>query len=238
MTSLEDLTVEIFADGADLATIDRLKANPLIRGFTTNPTLMRAAGVPDYGEFAHRLLDLVDDRPVGFEVIADEFDEMERQAREIANWGANVFVKIPITNTRGESAVPLVGRLAAAGVQVNATALFTLEQVRAVTDVLAADVAAHVSIFAGRIADTGRDPVPVMAEAVRIMAAKPKARLIWASPREVLNIFHADQAGCHIITVTHDLLAKLPNIGKDLDAFSLETVKMFRDDAVASKYSI
>jgi len=238
MVDMKSLKIKIFADGADFAGMKSFARDPLIKGFTTNPTLMRKAGVQDYTAFARDVLAIIPDRPVSFEVFADEFDEMEAQALEIASWGPNVNVKIPITNTRGESAVPLVGRLSAQGVAVNVTAVFTLAQVAAVTEALDPATGAIVSVFAGRIADTGVDPEPLMAEAVRILAAKPKAELLWASPREVLNIFHADRTGCHIVTVTHDTLAKLGLVGKDPDEYSLETVKMFYRDASAASYSI
>jgi transaldolase len=238
MRTVRDLRVKIFADGADLASIAKLYANPLIKGFTTNPTLMRKAGISDYAAFARDVLRIVPDRPVSFEVFADEFEEMEAQACEIASWRANVNVKIPVTNTKGVFAGPLIRRLSQAGVAVNVTAITTLEQVRAVSECLALRTSAIVSVFAGRIADTGRDPVPVMAEAVRILETKPKAELIWASPRELLNIFQADDIGCHIITVTPDLLGKLALVGKDLTAYSLETVEMFYRDAQAAGFTI
>ena len=215
-----------------------MASDPLIRGFTTNPTLMRKAGVADYKSFAIEALNIVTDRPISFEVFADDFDEMEAQALEIASWGDNVNVKIPITNTKGDSAVPLVGRLSGKGVVVNVTAMFTLDHVRSVIDVLDAETPAILSVFAGRVADSGRDPVPHMKKAVEIAAAKPNAEILWASPRELLNIFQADAVGCHIITVTNDVLKKLSGIGKDLEAFSLETVKMFYDDAAAAGYTI
>jgi transaldolase len=232
------LGVKIFADGADMDGIKALHANPLIKGFTTNPTLMRKAGVENYERFARDVLKIVDDRPVSFEVFADAFDEMERQADEIASWGKNVFVKIPITNTKGESAGPLIRALSHRKVQLNVTALLTLDQVRLVAESLSPNASAMVSVFAGRIADTGIDPVPLMREAVDLLKAKPKAELIWASPRELLNIFQADEVGCHIITVTHDVLKKLSLIGKDLEEYSLETVHMFHRDASAAGYSI
>ena len=234
----QDLKVKLFADGADLAGMKEMYANPLIKGFTTNPTLMRKVGIQDYRAFAREVIQAIPDRPLSFEVFADEFDEMERQAMEIASWGKNVNVKIPVTNTRGEFAAPLVGRLSAAGVCVNVTALMTIEQVQQITQCLAADVPAIISVFAGRIADTGRDPVPMMAEAVRIMKAKPKSELIWASPRELLNIFQADAVGCHIITATNDILKKLSLVGKSLEKYSLETVEMFYKDARAAGYNI
>ncbi len=238
MRSTESLTVKIFADGADLEGIRSLSQNPLIKGFTTNPTLMRKAGIEDYESFAHQVLSIIPDRPVSFEVFADDFDSMAEQALQIASWGSNVNVKIPITNTKGESSVPLIGRLSAEGVQVNVTAIFTLEQVWNVVEILSPETPAIVSVFAGRVADTGVDPVPMMREAVQILKAKPKAELIWASPRELLNVFQADDVGCHIITVTHDVLAKLGLVGKDLKSYSLETVEMFYRDAKAAGYTI
>lgn len=236
--TVNDLDIQIYADGADLASITILAADSRISGFTTNPTLMRKAGVADYRAFSLEMLKIVDDRPVSFEVFADDFAEMERQALEIASWGSNVYVKIPITNTKAESAVPLIARLVANKVKVNVTAIMTPAQVRAVEAVLATDVPAIVSVFAGRIADTGVDPVPVMSECLAILKDKPKAELLWASPREFLNIVQAGQVGCHIITVTSDLIAKLAGLGKDLEQFSLETVQMFRKDAVAAGYSL
>jgi transaldolase len=235
---LADLTVQIFADGADLETIKALYAKPWIRGFTTNPTLMRKAGVADYRRFAADVLRAVPDRPVSFEVFTDDFDEMERQAREIASWGPNVDVKIPVTNTRRESAGPLIQRLSQAGVHVNVTAVLTLEQVKMVAASLAEDTRAIVSVFAGRVADTGVDPVPLMREALKILQARPRAQLLWASPRELLNLVQAGEIGCHIITVTHDILAKLALLGKDHDDYSLETVEMFHRDAAAAGYTI
>ena len=235
---LGDLKVKLFADGADRAGILRMYANPLIRGFTTNPTLMRQAGVTDYEAFAKDVLTAVTDRPISFEVFADEFPEMERQALKISGWGENVYTKIPVTNTRRESSLDLVCRLARRGVKLNVTALMTLEQVKEVAGALGGGPPAYVSMFAGRIADTGCDPVPIMAEAVDILRPYPNVELIWASPREVLNIFHAEAAGCHIITATHDLLHKLALIGKDLDDYSLDTVKMFHRDAAQAGYEI
>lgn len=238
MSDIKKLKVKLFADGADLGGIKEMAANPLIAGFTTNPTLMKKAGVADYKAFAHQVLGVVGGRPISFEVFADDFAEMEKQALEIASWGRNVNVKVPVTNTRGEFCGSLVERLSRAGVQLNVTAVMTLDQVKRVTDKLAADTPAIVSVFAGRIADTGRDPVPLMAEAVKILKSRPKAELIWASPRELLNVFQADSVGCHIITATNDILKKLSLVGKDLDAYSLETVEMFYKDASAAGYSI
>jgi transaldolase len=238
MPSLSELNVKLFADGADLGVIARMADDPLIRGFTTNPTLMRKAGVADYAGFARDVLAIVGERPISFEVFSDDFEEMERQAMEIASWGENVFVKVPVTNTLGEPSDSLVRRLSAAGVKLNVTAILTLEQVARVVDSLADDVGAFVSVFAGRIADTGRDPVPLMKRAVELLQARPHAELIWASPRELLNVFQADAVGCHIITATNDVLAKLALVGKELDEYSLETVKMFRQDALGAGYSI
>ena len=238
MNDLANLKVKIFGDGADLAAIKKLYENPLIRGFTTNPTLMRAAGIDDYHGFAIDLLKAVPDRPVSFEVFDDEFSEMEAQALEIASWGRNVYVKIPVTNTRGEFSGPLVSRLSAARVQLNVTAILTNDQVRGIAAALSPTTPAVVSVFAGRIADTGRDPVPLMAEALEILKDRPKAELLWASPRELLNIFQADEIGCHIITVTTSVLDKLKLVGKDLSEYSLDTVKMFYNDAQSAGYSI
>jgi transaldolase len=238
MDELNRLRVKIFADGADFDGILRMYANPLIKGFTTNPTLMRKAGISDYEAFARRVLAAVPDRPISFEVFADEPDEMLRQAKVIASWGKTVNVKIPVMNTRREFTGRVIEALSKDGVAVNVTAVMTLEQVRQVTARLARETPAIVSVFAGRIADTGRDPVPHMAEAVKILGQRPRAELIWASPRELLNIFQADAVGCHIITVTNDVLAKLALVGKDLDTYSLETVEMFHRDATAAGFSI
>jgi transaldolase len=238
MTAIERLRVKIFADGADRAAMLALNAQPFVKGLTTNPTLMRKAGIADYRAFARDILEHIRDKPVSFEVISDEFAEMERQAQEIAGWGDNVYVKIPVTNTRGEPSHALVRRLASRGVKVNVTAILTLSQVREVAAALNPEVASYVSVLAGRIADTGVDPVPLMAAAVRILATIPAAELIWGSPRELLNIFQADSIGCHIITVTPDLLRKLPLAGRNLEELSLETVRMFYDDATAAGYSL
>jgi transaldolase len=238
LTRLNDLKVKIFADGADLDGMLEMAKNPLIKGFTTNPTLMRKAGVTDYETFAREVTAHITDRPVSFEVFADDFPTMEAQALRIATWGKNVNVKIPVTNTKGESAAPLIKRLAARGVVLNVTAILTLEQVREVTEALDPAVPAIVSVFAGRIADTGIDPVPHMVEALKIMRSRPKAELLWASPRELLNIFQADAMGCHIITVANDVLAKLKLVGKDLGGYSRETVEMFYRDAVAAGFKI
>jgi len=238
MKPISELNVKIFADGADRAGMLALYANPAIKGFTTNPTLMRNAGIGDYAEFARRLLSEISDRPISFEVFADEFDEMEWQAEEIASWGGQVNVKIPVTNTRGESSAPLIRRLARLGIRLNITALMTLDQVRIVADCLVDAPPSYVSLFAGRVADTGVDPVPIMAEAVRILSKYPKLELIWASPREILNIFQADEVGCQVITVTHDLLKKLKIVGRNLEEYSLDTVKMFFNDAQSAGYQL
>ncbi len=235
---LEGLSVKVFADGAVHGGIVELAQNPLIKGFTTNPTLMNNCGIRDYEGFARELLTAVPELPISFEVFSDEFDEMERQALKMAAWGDNVYVKIPITNTRSEDSAPLLAHLAAEGVKVNVTALMTLEQVRRASEHLAEGPSSCVSVFAGRIADTGRDPVPMMAAAVELLRPYPNLELIWASPRELLNIFQADAIGCHIITVTHDLLKKLSTVGRDLTEYSLATVRMFYDDAQAAGFSL
>jgi transaldolase len=236
--TIGDLRVKIFADGGDKAGMLEMYAMPYIKGFTTNPTLMRKAGVTNYPAFAKDILHAIPDRSISFEVLSDEFNEMERQALEMANWGRQVYVKIPITNTRREPSYGLIKRLSHAGVKVNVTALMTLAQVRDVVECVAGGASCYVSVFAGRIADTGRDPVPLMAAAVELLRVTPNAELIWASPRELLNIFQADEIGCHIITVTNDILKKLSLIGKDLSDFSLETVKMFYDDAHQVGYKL
>src|SRR5260370_35992069 len=228
MPDIKDLKVQIFADGADLAVIAELARHPLVKGFTTNPTLMRKANVRDYKAFALDVLQIVPTRPVSFEVFSDDFAEMERQAHEIASWGPNVYVKMPVTNTKREFCGPLVERLSAGGAQVNVTALMTLDQVQRVAASLSPRTRSYVSVFAGRVADTGRDPVEIMRQSVEALAPNRRALLIWASPRELLNIFQANDVGCHVITVTRDLLAKLPMVGKDLDELSQDTVRMFR----------
>lgn len=233
---MDGLNIKIFADGANVAQMIDLAGDPHIRGFTTNPTLMRQAGIGDYATFAKELTARITALPISFEVISDDFAEMERQALVLREFGENVFVKIPITNTSGDSSAPLMSRLSAAGVSVNATALMTLDQVRITSDALGGGVPAVISVFAGRIADAGIEPGPVMAEAKSILCAHPNLELLWASPREVLNVVQADQAGCDIITFTPDLLNKLAMLGRDLDDYSLATVKMFRDDAVAARY--
>ena len=236
--SRRGLKVKIYADGADKASMLEMYADPRIAGFTTNPTLMRKSGVADYRAFAREILQLIPDRPISFEVFADEFDEMEQQALELASWGENVIVKVPVTNTRGQLSDALLKKLASASVRLNVTALLTLRQVRCVTDILGGGPPCKISVFAGRIADTGRDPVPVMAAAVELLRPYPNLELIWASPRELLNIFQADAIGCHIITATTDILKKLPLVGKDLNEYSLETVKMFYNDAQKAGYCL
>jgi transaldolase len=238
MKSIRDLRVKIFADGADHAGILEMSANPLIQGFTTNPTLMRKAGVADYVSFAREIVKVITDRPVSFEVFADDFAEMELQALEIASWGENVVVKIPVTNTHGQPSSKLLKRLSRMNVKVNVTALTTLEQVKDVSASLAGGPSSYVSVFAGRVADTGRDPVPLMADALELLGKTPNIELIWASPRELLNIFQADAIGCHVITVTNDVLKKLSLVGKDLAEYSLETVKMFYEDAQRAGYKL
>jgi transaldolase len=236
MNSLSDLKIKIFADGADKATMLELYSQSHIRGFTTNPTLMAKAGIRDYEAFARDILEAIPDRPISLEVFADDCAEMERQALKIANWGPHVYVKIPVTNTKGESTACVVRRLAQAGVKLNITALLPLDQVRDVSAALAGGPPAYVSVFAGRIADTGVDPVPLMSAALEILKMYPQIELIWASPRELLNIFQADAIGCHIITVTNDILRKLALVGKNLHAYSLDTVKMFHRDALHSGF--
>jgi len=236
---ISDLRAHVYADGADLAGLLELNRNPLIKGMTTNPTLMRKAGISDYERFAKEVLNEVVAKPISFEVFSDELPEMRRQALKISGWQNNVFVKIPITNTRRESAVPLIGELAREGVKINVTAMLTLEQVRDVAAVLDADVPAIASVFAGRIADTGRDPVPLMRDSLAVLRDRPKTQLLWASVREVLNIAQADECGCHIVTVAHDILAKAIKLwGMDLSDLSLDTVRMFAGDAEKAGYRL
>jgi transaldolase len=235
---VEKLQVKIFADGADRAGMLEMASKPFIQGLTTNPTLMRKAGIADYRAFALEILRDIPNKPISFEVFSDEFEEMERQAMEIAGWGKNVYVKIPVSNTKRQPSYDLVRKLSTRGVKVNVTALMTTTQVKAVAEVLNKSVPSYISVFAGRIADTGRDPVPLMAEAVNLMKPRPKAELIWASPRELLNIFQADAIGCHVITVTNDILKKLSLVGYDLDDYSLDTVKMFHGDAAAAGFRL
>ena len=238
MKPVAELGVKIYADGADLQGMRELSRRSWIKGFTTNPTLMRKAGVSDYRAFAREVLEMIPDRPISFEVFSDEFEEMAWQAREIATWGENVFVKIPVTNTRGESSAELIGDLTREGIKLNVTAILALDQVRDVTAVLLGGSPAYVSVFAGRVADTGRDPVPLMAAALELVALEPQLELIWASPRELLNIYQADAIGCHIITVTHDILRRLDGVGRDLHEYSLDTVRMFRNDAIDAGYTL
>ena len=233
-----DLKVKVFADGADRDSMLESYANPLISGFTTNPTLMHRAGVTDYRAFARDIVAAIPDRDISFEVFSDEFDDMERQAREITTWGENVYVKIPVSNTKGETSYELVNRLSQDGVKVNITAIFLLDQVREVAAVVEGGAPCCVSVFAGRIADAGLDYMPVMAESVEILKPNPQAELIWASPREVYNVVQADDIGCHIITCTSDIIKKLPTLGKEMGQFSLETVQLFYEDATAAGYSL
>ena len=238
MRQLEGMNIKMFADGADVSGIRAMYAKSWIKGFTTNPTLMRKAGIADYKAFALEVLTVVSDRPVSFEVFADEFEEMERQAMEIATWGSNVNVKIPVSNTKRRFSGPLIRRLSSAGVKLNITAVMTLEQVRDIVDCLIGDAPAIISVFAGRIADTGVDPIPIMKDALKLLQSRPKAELLWASPRELLNIVQANDIGCHIITATNDILNKLHLLGKDHSQYSLETVEMFFKDATAAGYTI
>jgi len=236
MSPLPPLGIKVFADGADLEGILRLADDPSISGFTTNPTLMRKAGVDDYEGFARKVLDHVTDRPISFEVFSDDFDEMRRQAVRIGSWGSNVYVKIPVTNTKGESAEALVRELSAEGLRLNVTAILSLQQVSTVVRALETTPGAVVSVFAGRVADTGRDPVPLMSDALELTNTNSDVELLWASPREVLNVCQAEAIGCDIITVTHDLLAKLAGLGRELEDVSLDTVRMFHDDAASAGY--
>lgn len=236
--TIHQLKVKIFADGAEKAGMLEMAAKPHIQGLTTNPTLMRKAGISDYRAFAKEILREIREKPISFEVFSDEFPEMERQAMEIAGWGPNVYVKIPITNTRREPAYPLIRKLAGKKVKLNVTALMTLDQVKGTVEVLDPSVPSYISVFAGRIADTGRDPLPILVESLRAMKGNAKAELIWASPRELLNIFQADEIGCHVITVTNDILKKLTLVGHDLSDYSLDTVKMFYQDGKAAGFLI
>jgi transaldolase len=238
MKNIESLNVKIFADGADKQGMIEMYNKSYIKGLTTNPTLMKKAGITDYEAFAKDILQTITDKPLSFEVFSDDMEEMKRQALKIAQWGENVYVKIPITNTKKISTIPLIRELSNSGVKINITAMMTLDQVRSVVSNLNPEVPSFVSVFAGRIADTGVDPLPIMREVVEITNQKPKAEVIWASPRELFNIFQADQIGCQIITVTNDILKRLNTIGYDLDTFSLDTVKMFYNDASAAGYSL
>jgi transaldolase len=235
---IDRLKTRIFADGANLDNIVAWAADPRISGFTTNPSLMRSAGLSDYEVFARQLLEKIGDRPVSFEVCADDPDEIERQARRLAGWGTNIYVKVPITTTRGESLTPVAGELAASGIKVNVTAIFTTDQVEDAVNALDGGPPSFVSVFAGRIADAGVDPLPIVAEAVRLADGRTGPEVIWASPREVLNLIQADSVGCHVITMTPELLRKIDLLGKDLTAYSRETVEMFHRDAVAAGLSL
>jgi transaldolase len=238
MTGVNQLKIKLFADGADLDSMLILYKDPSIKGYTTNPTLMKKAGITNYEKFARQVLEEIPDRPVSFEVFADDLTNMLAQAKVIASWGSNVNVKIPVTSTRGEFTGPIIRELSSSGVQLNITAVFTPEQVEIIADNLSCDTPAIVSVFAGRIADTGLDPIPIMSDCLGILKHLPKAELLWASPREFLNIIQADEIGCHIITATPDVLDKLKLLGKDLTKFSLETVRMFYDDAQTAGYTI
>lgn len=238
MRSNSELKIKLFSDGADKKGMLDMYRNPQVQGFTTNPTLMRKAGITDYKAFALDILETIHDRSISFEVFADEFDEMEEQAREIASWGDNVVVKIPVTNTKGQFAGPLIKQLASDGIPLNITAILTAKQIEAVAACLSKDTYAIVSVFAGRVADTGLDPIPLMQQGLKILKPLPKAELLWASPRELLNVIQANDIGCHIITATNDILNKLSLIGKDLQEYSLETVKMFYKDAQAAGFRI
>jgi len=238
MTDIKNLKTKIFVDGADLVAMKEAYNQPYVKGFTTNPTLMKKAGISDYETFAKAAVSVIPDRPISFEVFSDDFKDMEKEARAIASWGENVYVKIPITNTKRESSVPLIRMLSEEGLQLNITAILTLDQVRAVSDVLNHRVNSIVSVFAGRIADTGRDPIPLMSEAAKILKTNSKCELLWASSRELLNLFQAESCGCHIITLTNDIVKKTPLLGKDLGELSLDTVRMFYNDARAAGYSI
>jgi transaldolase len=238
MKKVDDLKVKIFADGADKTAMLEMYQKPFIKGLTTNPTLMNKAGIRDYRAFCKDILLSIKDKPLSFEVFSDDFKEMERQALEIASWGDNVYVKIPITNTKSETCYALVKKLAKEKVKLNVTALMTLDQVSHVVESLDTSVPSYISIFAGRVADTGRDPLPMMTEALSLMKSNPLSELIWASPRELLNIFQADDIGCHVITVTNDILKKLSLVGYDLDKYSLDTVKMFYNDAIVAGFKL
>jgi len=238
LKTVDQLSIKIFADGADRQAMLEMYSQPHIQGLTTNPTLMKKAGIADYRDFCRDILKQVKEKPISFEVFSDDFQEMERQAMEIASWGENVYVKIPVTNTQRQPSYELIGTLAARGVKVNVTAIMTLPQVQHVAQALNPKVPSYVSVFAGRIADMGRDPVPIMEESLILLRGLPMSELIWASPRELLNIFQADDIGCHIITVTHDILKKLTMVGYDLADYSLDTVRMFHSDAVSAGYTL
>jgi len=237
MKNMNNVNIKIFADGADIKEMKKLYREGIVKGFTTNPTLMRKAGITDYETFAKSVLTEIPDLPISFEVFSDDFEEMEYEARHIASWGENIYVKIPITNTRGESSIPLIEKLSDEGLYLNITAILTVEQVKNVSKVLNPDVKSIVSVFAGRIADTGRDPIPYIKQAISILKINPLAEVLWASPRELFNIFQAESCGCHIITVVNDILKKFSLIGKNLDELSLDTVKMFYNDGQIAGYN-
>lgn len=236
--SVSNLKIKLFADGADMQGMLEMSAKPTIQGLTTNPTLMRKAGITDYKSFAKSVLKEITEKPISFEIFSDELEDMKRQGIEIANWGENVYVKIPITTTSGESTISVVDHLVNRGVKVNVTALMTENQVKDVAGALNPKIPSYVSVFAGRIADTGRNPIPIMEEAIAILSSYGQCELIWASPRELLNVFQANEIGCHIITATNDILKKLDLVGYDLTSYSLDTVKMFRNDAIEAGFSI
>jgi transaldolase len=238
MKTVRDLKIKIFADGARIDDMKKAYSEGIVKGFTTNPTLMKQAGIKDYESFAKDVLREITDLPISFEVFSDDFESMEREARKIASWGKNVNIKIPITNTKGESSIPLIKKLSHDGLSLNVTAIMPMKQIEELALVLNPKVKSIVSVFAGRIADTGMDPVPLMREAVKVLKGNSNAELLWASPRELLNIFQAEECGCHIITVLPDILKKLPLVGKDLAEYSLETVKMFYNDAQAAGFKI
>ena len=236
--NIKDMSIKIFADGADLESMLKAKNEGIVKGFTTNPTLMRKAGIKSYEEFAKPVLENIKDMPVSFEVLSDDFDIMEKEARKISSWGENVYVKIPITNTKKESTIQLIKKLSSDGLKINVTAILDIEQVKTLIHIFNENVCSIVSIFAGRIADTGRDPIPIVKEAIALFKESPKTEILWASPRELLNIFQANNIGCHIITVIDNILAKIKFIDMDLKELSLETVKMFYNDAVSSGLKI
>ena len=238
MKTIKNFNIKIFSDGADKSSMLEMYAKPFIQGLTTNPTLMKKAGVVDYRKFCKDILKVINDKPISFEVFSDEFPEMERQAMEISSWGDNVYVKIPVTNTKGQSSYDLIKRLTNKGIKVNVTAVMTIDQVNHIIPSLSAKVPSYISVFAGRIADTGRDPIPIMNAVIEKISHVPSAELIWASPRELLNIIQANDIGCHIITVTNEFINKLDLIDYDLNKFSLDTVKMFYDDALKAGYRI
>jgi transaldolase len=238
MKKLKDLTIKIFADGADREDMLKMNEDPYIQGLTTNPTLMKKAGIKDYSSFCKEILTQIKSKSISFEVFSDDFSEMEHQAMEIASWGNNVYVKIPIINTKKETCYELVKRLSKQKVKINVTAIMTIHQVSKLVSALNPEVPSYLSVFAGRIADTGRDPLPLMIETIKILKTLPKSELIWASPRELLNIYQADEIGCHVITVTKDIIKKLTLIGYDLDMYSLDTVKMFYNDALEAGFKL